>query len=142
LVDPQLNYHVAAGVNHINSQGSGWIGSAGLNWQIYDRSKLDATITRANNPSGLGGFQKSDNLTTNYTYEISSVDSVGAGFIWNKNKSINDLESKTLNASYSRSLTESWVFRGYTQYRNLKSNNLDANGYVLGVSISYNQPNF
>lgn len=141
-VSPKFNYNIALGANHVNSQGSSWIGSAGLNWLLYDRSSLSVNVQRETSVSGLGGFQKSDGLSAKYTYDISSVDSIAASFSWSKNKSINDAESKELNASYSRVISENWSMSAYTQYRNLDSSNQTANGYTLGASISYNQPNF
>jgi hypothetical protein len=141
-VNPRLNYDVAAGINHINSNGSQWIGSTGLNWNIDDNSTLNAKLAREVSASGLGGFQKSDRFTAAYVRQLTQKDSIGSSVSWAKNKTINQTESKDLGAWYSRNLTENWSLRTYANYRNLKDSNRDANGYLVGVSFGYNKPNF
>ena len=142
-VDPKLNFNMAVGENHLSSTGkSSWIGSAGIDWSIYDRSTLAAKLARTVRDSGLGDFQRSDTLTAAYAYQLTSSDSTGVDVSWNKNRSINNTESKDLGLWYRKELTEHWSFRTNAQYRNLKDSVQDANGYVLGVSFSYNQPNF
>lgn len=141
-VTERLSTNAFAGVNSINSEGSEWIGAAGLDWGIDDNSTLTARISRAVNASGLGGFQKADSLTSSYTYQLTQLDSVGANFTWTKNRSINDFESKELAGFYNRNLTENWIFRAYANYRNLQSVGFDANGYTIGISFAYSKPNF
>jgi hypothetical protein len=141
-VNPRLNFDAAAGINHINSSGSQWIGSTGLNWNIDDNSTLNAKLAREVTASGLGGFQKADRLTAAYDRQLTQKDSIGTNVSWGKNKTINQLESKELGVFYRRNMTENWNFRTYASYRNLQDSNLNADGYLVGISFGYNQPNF
>ncbi|MGV3583217.1 MAG: hypothetical protein ACO1N8_13025 [Methylophilus sp.] len=140
-IDPKLNLDMSAGVNHVNSSGSEWIGSTGLNW-TYEKSTLTAKLHRDVSASGLGGFQKSDNFTMAYAYQITQNDSAGVDTSWNRNRSINDTDSKDIGVWYSKNLSDSWTFRTHARYRNLKGSNQDADGYLLGVLFGYNKPNF
>ncbi|MGZ8271324.1 MAG: hypothetical protein ACXW1T_08950 [Methylophilus sp.] len=141
-VNPRLNFDAAAGVNHINSLGSQWVGSTGLNWSIDDNSTLNTKLAREVSASGLGGFQKSDRFSARYVRQLNQKDSIGTDATWVKNRSINQSESQELGAWYSRNLSENWDFRTHASYRNLQNSNLDANGYIVGISFEYNKPNF
>lgn len=141
-VNPRLDFDAAAGVNHINSVGSQWVGSTGLNWSIDDDSTLNTKLAREVSASGLGGFQKSDRFTARYVRQLNPKDSIGTDASWAKNRSINQSESKELGAWYSRNLTENWNFRTHASYRTLQSDSSDANGYLVGISFGYNKPNF
>jgi hypothetical protein len=140
-IDPKLILDMSAGVNHVNSNGSDWIGSTGLSWTL-EQSTLAAKLYRDVSASGLGGFQKSDNFTMAYAYQVTQNDSVGVDTSWNKNKSINDTDSKEVGVWYTKNLSDSWSFRTHARYRNLKGSNQDADGYLLGVLFGYNKPNF
>ncbi|OYY49715.1 MAG: hypothetical protein B7Y48_05245 [Methylophilales bacterium 28-44-11] len=139
---PQLFYSVAYGVNHISSVGNGWIGNASINYTIDEQSTLVGTVARNVAPSGLGGFLKTDNLVLNYVYDINQKNHVGADASWTITRDANNSDYKQLGANYTYDLNEDWGLRTYAQYRTLKaSTNINADAYLIGVSLSFNNPN-
>jgi hypothetical protein len=141
-INPQTDYSIAAGVNRVSSAGSGWIGVASARYAINEKSNVSGAIARSIVASGLGGFQKSDSLNLNYTYDVNQSNHVGAEFSWNINRALNDTRFKQINGFYTHDISNSWGVRTYAQYRMLDGNNTSADGYQVGVSLNYNNPNF
>ena len=140
-VNPQLDYSVAVGVNRISSAGSGWIGNASLNYVIDEKSSLVGTISRNVTPTGLGGFLEIDNFGLNYLYDINQKNHLGADANWSITRDVNNSNFKRLGAFYAYDISEDWGIRTYAQYRTLQAINVDADAYLIGISLSYNNPN-
>ncbi len=138
----RLTMVASAGVNQVSSGGRGWIGAYSLGYFLDDKSSINASITRSVSPSGLGGFEKSDSMNINYTRDLSARDRVGADFGWNINRSINQTRNKQLNAWYVHDLSQEWSLRANTQYRTLENGSQQADGYLVGLSIVFQYPNF
>lgn len=137
---PQLDYSVAVGMNRVSSAGNGWVGNANINYVIDERSTFAGSISRNVTPSGLGGFLEVDNLSVNYQYDINQKNHLGADANWSITRDVNDSSFKRLNGFYGYDLTEDWGVRTYIQYRTLQAVGVDANAYLIGVSLSYNHP--
>jgi opacity protein-like surface antigen len=140
-VSPQLDYSVAVGVNRISSAGSGWIGNASLNYVIDEKSSLVGTISRNVTPTGLGGFLEIDNFGLNYLYDINQKNHLGADANWSITRDVNNSNFKRLGTFYAYDISEDWGIRTYAQYRTLQATNVDADAYLIGISLSYNNPN-
>ncbi|MDX1914174.1 MAG: hypothetical protein SFU55_01215 [Methylophilus sp.] len=138
----KLNMVASAGVNQISSGGRGWIGAFSLGYLLDDRSSINASIARTVSPSGLGGFEKADSMFVNYTHELSAKDRVGADFGWNINRSINESRNKQFSAWYRREISQDWSLRANTQYRTLENGVQQADGYLVGLSVEFQYPNF
>lgn len=141
-ITPQTEYSIAAGVNRVSSAGSGWIGSASMRYAINEKSNISGAIARSIVATGLGGFEKTDSLNLNYTYDINQSNRLGADVNWNINRALNDSRFKQFNGSYTHDISDRWDVRTYAQYRTLEGSNTSANGYQIGVSLNYNHPNF
>lgn len=137
---PQLDYSVAVGMNRVSSAGNGWVGNASLNYVIDERSTLSSGISRNVTPSGLGGFLEVDNLSMNYQYDIDQKNHLGANANWNITRDVNQSSFKNVGGFYGYDLAEDWGLRTYVQYRTLQAVGVDANAYLIGVSLSYNHP--
>lgn len=137
---PQLDYSVAVGMNRVSSAGTGWVGNANVNYVIDERSTVAGSISRNVTPSGLGGFLEVDNLSVNYQYDINQKNHLGADANWSITRDVNDSSFKRLNGFYGYDLADDWGLRTYIQYRTLQAVGVDANAYLIGVSLSYNHP--
>jgi hypothetical protein len=142
LINPKLSISGSLGVNHIDTAGNSWIGASSLTYNLDDNSSLNASVSRSVAASGLGGFQKSDNLSVGYVKSISQLDRIGVSYIWDVNRSINDARFMQLSGWYDRELSRDWTLRFTAQQRNLKTNNQSADGSQVGVSLVYNLLNF
>jgi hypothetical protein len=141
-ISPQTDYTVALGMNRLSSGDSGWVGNANLRHAINDQSNITGTLSRAIVPTGLGGFDKIDNLGLSYIYDLDQKNHLGADLNWTINRAINDSRFKILNGFYAYDMTERWGLRTYAQYRTLEATDVDVNAYQVGFSFSYNHPNF
>lgn len=137
---PQLDYSVAVGMNRVSSAGNGWVGNASLNYVIDERSTFSSGISRNVTPSGLGGFLEVDNLSMNYQYDIDQKNHLGANANWNITRDVNQSSFKNVGGFYGYDISEDWGVRTYVQYRTLQAVGVDANAYLIGVSLSYNHP--
>lgn len=137
---PQLDYSVAVGVNRISSAGNGWVGNASMNYVIDEKSSLAGSISRIVTPSGLGGFLEVDNFSANYQYDIDQKNHLGADANWSITRDVNDSSFKRIGGFYGYDISEDWSVRTYAQYRTLKAVGVDADAYLIGVSLSYNHP--
>lgn len=141
-ISPKTDYSISAGVNWVSSAGNGWIGTASMRYAINEKSNISGAIARSIVASGLGGFQKSDSLNLNYTYDVNQSNHLGLDIGWNINRAINDSRFKLVNGSYTHDISDKWGVRTYAQFRTLDGNNSNADGYQVGVSLNYNNPNF
>lgn len=140
-ISPQTEYSIAAGVNRVSSAGNGWIGAASMRYAINAKSNMSGSISRSIVATGLGGFEKTDSMSINYTYDVNQSNHLGADIGWNINRALNDSRFKQINGFYSHDISNNWDVRTYAQYRTLQGGNTSANGYQVGVSLSYNNPN-
>jgi hypothetical protein len=81
-----------------------------------------------------------DNLSVNYQYDINQKNHLGADANWSITRDVNDSSFKRLNGFYGYDLSDDWGVRTYVQYRTLQAVGVDANAYLIGVSLSYNHP--
>lgn len=140
-ISSQTEYSIAAGVNRVSSAGNGWIGAASMRYAINAKSNMSGSISRSIVATGLGGFEKTDSMSINYTYDVDQSNHLGADIGWNINRALNDSRFKQINGFYSHDISNNWDVRTYAQYRTLQGGNTSANGYQVGVSLSYNNPN-
>ena len=140
-ISPRLTVSASAGINHISSAGNGRIANANFNY-AGERYGLRGSIERSVSASSIGNFQEADRLSLGYSYDLSDKSRLGSDFTWRKNNSLNDSETKQLSGFYSRDLTEFWQMRLLLQARKIKNTNSSANGNVVGITLTYNIPEF
>ena len=139
-INERLTSTFSAGVTRL-SKDYGEVGSFSFDY-LGDKYLIKGTLARSVTPSGVGGFQNADTASLNYDYTLSDKSSIAASFSWQKNNSLNDVESKQISAFYSRSLSEYWQMRLSLQMRDIKSNNQSSNGEIFGISLIYNTLEF
>lgn len=139
-VSPQLEYSVAYGFNRISSAGSNWIGNASINYTINEQSSLVGSISRAATPTGLGGFLEIDNLAVTYLYDLNQKNHLGAEMNWSITRDVNESNFKRYDVFHIYDIGEDWGLRTYAQYRTLNATGVNADAYLIGVSLSYNHP--
>ena len=140
-INPQLAMSASGGVNQQQLSGNGWVANTTLNY-TGERDSFRAGLSRNVAPSGLGDFQKTDNLSLGYSYELSDKARAGTDFIWNSNSATNGNETRQLTGWYSKELSDYWQFKLSLNLKELKNNTQSANASIFGVSFIYNTPEF
>ena len=138
---PRWTFSPSVGINKVSSLGSGFVTSNNLSY-MSERSDFSASLSRSVSPTGLGNFQQSDQLSLGYSYSLSERSKVGTTFSKNKNKSISNSESTQFSASYSYELTNQWDMRVMLEARNQKNITQNVSGETLGLTLTYNIPEF
>lgn len=141
IVTPPLNISASLGLNHEAANGNGWIANSAVNYQA-EKYSLQGALSRAITPSGTGQFQKTDNFSLRYSYQLSDMVSVGTDFIWSNNSSDNGNEARQLVGWYTKDLSDLWQLKLSMNFKELKGANQTANASVLGFTVIYNIPEF
>ena len=141
VVNPQLDFTVAAGRNHITSSGYANIARASFNYQA-ERHLMRGELERSVSATGIGNFQESDRLNLNYSYDLSDKSAIGTGFSLQKNNSLNSNEITYLNGFYSRDLSDRWAMRVSLDYRKIKDTSRSVSGEIAGLTFIYTTPEF
>ena len=118
VVNPQLDFSIAAGRNHTSSVGNANIAKASFNYQS-ERYLLNGELERSVAATGIGNFQESDRLNLSYSYDLSDKSAIGTGFSLQKNNSLNSNEITYVNGFYSRDLSDRWAMRVSLDYRKI-----------------------
>ncbi len=141
LMSERLDVNVNVGLNHSSTAGNGWIGLFGSHYKS-EYSSLSATLQRSVNPTGLTDLQKTDSLVLNYTYDLSDLSAVGSTINFLKSDAITSNKVRQIDAFYSRTLSPQWNMRVIVTDKDYESNASSAHGNVLGLSLTYQTPNF
>ena len=140
-VNPQLSLSGSLGLNHQQNAGNGWVANTTASY-LGEKYNIHGALSRNVVPSATGQFQKNDNLSLVYGYDFSSTSKTGVDFSWNSNSSINGSETRQLSGYYSKELSDLWQFRFNLTLKELKNSNQSAKDGVLGVTFTYNTPEF
>ena len=141
VVNPQLDFTVAAGRNYITSSGFANIAKASLNYQA-ERHLMRGELERSVAATGIGNFQESDRLNLTYSYDLNDKSAVGAGFSLQRNNSLNSNETTYLNGFYTRDLSDRWVMRASIDVRKIKDTSRSVSGEIAGLTFIYTTPEF
>ncbi len=124
-----------------SNEGSGWISNNTLSY-LSEKSTLQASLSRAVVPGGLGSLQKTDTFALDYKRELSEVSTAGVSFNIGKSQSDFDSETAQLFGYYSREISRDWQMRFIAGHRSQKQNTFSANNNNVGISLIYNIPQF
>ena len=141
IVNPQLDFSVAAGKNHTSDVGNSNVAKASFNYQA-ERYLLRGELERNVSATGIGNFQESDRLNLSYSYDLSDKSAVGTGFTLQKNNSLNSNEITYINGFYSRDLSDRWAMRVSLDYRKIKDTSRSVSGEIAGLTFIYTTPEF
>ena len=140
-LNPKVRMSASLGLNQQQIVGNGWVANTTLNY-IEEKYDFRAILSRNVAPSGLGDFQKTDNLSLGYSYELSDKARAGADFIWNINSATSGNETRQLTGWYSKELSDYWLFKLSLNLKDLKNSTQSANASIFGISFIYNTPEF
>lgn len=140
-VNPQLSLSGSFGLNHQQNAGNGWVANTSANY-LGERYNFRGALSRNVVPSATGQFQKNDNLSLIYGYDLSDTSKAGINLSWNSNDSTNGSETRQLSGFYSKELSDLWQFRLALSLKDLKNSNQSAKDSVFGITFTYNTPEF
>ena len=140
-VNPQLNLSGNLGLNHQQNAGNGWVANASASY-LGERYNFRGALSRNVIPSSTGQFQKNDNLSLVYGYNLSDTSKTGVDLSWNSNDSINGSETRQLSGYYSKEISDLWQFRLALSLKELKNSNQSASDGIFGITFTYNTPEF
>ena len=141
VVNPQLDFTVAAGRNHTTSAGFANIGKVSFNYQA-ERHLIRGELERSVAATGIGNFQESDRLNLAYSYDLNDKSTIGTAYSLQKNNSLNSNEITYLNGFYSRDLSDRWSMKVSLDYRKLKYTSRSVSGEIAGLTFIYTTPEF
>ena len=140
-VNPRLSLSGSLGLNHQQNSGSGWVANTSASY-LGERYIFRGALSRNVTPSSTGQFQKSDNLSLGYGYDLSDKSKAGIDLSWNKNDSTNGSETRQLGGFYSKELSDLWQFRFALSLKDLSNSNQSATASICGITFTYNTPEF
>jgi hypothetical protein len=140
-----LDWTVQAGKSRIAGDSSSTQGSVEVHY-TGQQTQLSFNAGRSITPSGLGGFVKSDSMKGRWSYALSEYSNTGIDLERRTNLSTATGNSSTRSSSsiwISHNLTSLWSMRTYYQRRNnLGGGDVSASSNLLGLSLTYLNPDF
>lgn len=138
---PNLNMSASLGINHQQESGNGLVTNLTMTY-LAEKYNVQGSLSRNVSASGLGEFQKTNNLNLRYAYELSDKARVGSDFSWSNNSSVGGNSTLQIGGWYSKEITESLQLRLNLNLKQLSSGSQSANSNIVGISINYNTPVF
>lgn len=137
-----------AGIYNLSGEQSDTDWEAGISAAYTaERMSYTAELNREVNPSGIGGFQKTDSFKIGWLFDISERDRMGADYGLSKQREFTELnpdwvDYQQVGAFYERSLSNQWRSRFYAVHKELDFPQVDSRANVIGVSLVYNTLSF
>jgi outer membrane scaffolding protein for murein synthesis (MipA/OmpV family) len=150
--DYKINEHFEVGgdVGVFNLSGrqseTDWLAGMHAGYNV-ERMKYSFLINRTIDTSGIGGFQKADALKLGWVYDRTEKDRFGANYSFNKYRKdvtigLDNVDYQEVSAYFQHDLSSHWQARVNTSYRKLDSIVTNANGTLVGFTITYDQYGF
>lgn len=141
MLNPTLNMSANAGINHRQGSGAGLVANLSMSY-LAERYNLQGSLSRNVTPSGIGEFQQTNNLNVRYVYELSEISRVGSDFALSNNGSTAGNNTLQIGGWYAKDLSDSMQFRINLNRKQLTNAIQSASSNIIGISLSYNTPNF
>ena len=141
LLRPNLNMATSLGLNHRQGSGNGLVANLTMTY-LAEKYNAQGSLSRNVTASGIGEFQKTDNLSLRYAYELSDKDKVGSDFAWSRNGSTGGNNTMQIGGWYSKEISELWQLRFNLNLKQLKNDGQSANSSIIGISFNYNTLDF
>jgi hypothetical protein len=137
-----------AGVYNLSGRQSetDWLAGIHAGYAV-ERMKYSFMLNRAIDTSGIGGFQIADTLKLGWVYDRTEKDRFGADYSLNKYRKdvtvgLDNVDYQEVGAYFQHDLTSHWQARVTAAYRKLDSIVTNANGTLVGFTITYDQYGF
>lgn len=144
----KLSLGVHGGPYHITGRqsDSGWEAGVTANY-AQDRMTYTAGLSRSLGAGGIGGFQTRDVLDVTWSFDISNIDRMGAGYSITKTRkdaSINteNIDYQDIGAFYERDLSNHWKSRFSAGLRDIDGPATQSQGNIIGVTLVYDTLSF
>jgi len=123
-----------------------WLAGVLASYAI-ERTKYSFALNREIDTSGIGGFQISDALKLGWIFDKTDKDRFGANFNYNRYKKdltigLDKVNYQEVSGYFQHDFSSHWQGRVATTYRKLDSIVTNANGTVIGFTITYDQYGF
>ena len=141
LLRPNLNMSASLGLNHRQGSGNGLVANLTTTY-LAEKYNVQGSLSRNVTASGIGEFQKTDNLSLKYVYELSDKARVGSEFAWSRNSSTGGNNTMQIGGWYSKEMSAFWQFRTNLNLKQLKNDGQSANSSIIGISFIYNTLDF
>lgn len=109
---------------------------------LYNKGRVNASYSRSINPSGANGLIETDRYRLSGDYDINSDWHLGASYLLNKNKLINDTEIQQMELNLTRVISRDWRLKTFVRHRERSTSTVEADGNVIGLSIIFLSPEF
>lgn len=139
-----FNWTMQGGSNRTSgsSNVTGRQGSFALNYS-GERDTLALEVSRSSSASGQGGFVQSDAIKGSWNYAINARTRINLDATRLNSKSVVPNTMNQLGASISQELSPFWRANLSIQNRQRQQSSLPtASSNVLGLSLTYNHPDF
>ena len=125
-----------------SSSTTGTIGNITLNY-LGLRSNGSLIVARTDMPSGFGGFILTDELSGEYSYDLSNNNSIGAGYAYLKNLSLYIDTTSQFNVWFSHQISSALSLKLMLQQRTFSAPGFSsASDNVASLFLTYNNPDF
>ena len=140
----QLNGTVQAGQNRSDSPGSSDSAQGGMTLRYTEqKNRLLFNANRQAAASGLGGFDITDQINGNWSYDMSERNTTGVDLGWRKSRLLTDTYFRTAGVWLQRELGPYLGARLYYQRRISGGDTInEAFSNIIGISLTYTDPNF
>lgn len=143
IVTPRLEVKAAAGMTHFSTSDED-DEAVGFFEAEYtgQKSTTRVTLSRMLFTTGNNAIELGDRLGVDYLYTLSEKNRLGAAVEFGQNKRRGQKNQDALGY-FEHDVTASWVMRLTLGLSNIKEENLNsANNNSVGISFTYNSPNF
>jgi predicted porin len=159
-VSDRFNLKFSVGVNQVNStnKDTSMQGAVSLNY-LTERTTTAASLSHAMTPTGDGGFRETDRLQVGIVRELTNRSAVGSDISITQSEELSNLDGNQVSNSdssqifsddyyalslfYRYEILPKWNMRLYAQYDEQKSEGEEtANRNLLGITVTYTNPNF
>ena len=141
----KLNISASIGSNEVQSgnnvKNENW--QAGISTQyITLRTNSNLGLSRSQSPSSTGRVNETDQLTADWSYNLSERDNFALGLTWGQNLTLNKTKTKQFSANYTRELSLSWDFRLSAEHKAREDPLTNTSSSSIMASIIYKLTDF
>lgn len=140
----KLDLNINGGLNQSSglTTATNFQGGLTASYNPNENLRYTASVARSSNGSGLGRVIETDSLIFGVTYNRNDFDTLGANYSYNASSDVNSFEFQQFSLFGTRDLSLNWQTRLSYSHKMSTSNNLNADGDVIGLSLIYNISSF
>lgn len=142
-VNEKFNMDVSAGTNEVKSTTRTKSWQAALNMQYTtQRTNSQFSLSRSLSPGSTGSINESNQMIAGWSYNLSEKEELIFSGRWGQNLSPSTIETKSLEAKYTRQISLLWNFSlsGIHRNRDDAATSVSSNSIMAG--LIYNLSDF